>query len=225
MLISLITIHKPNCPFLSQCISSVHSQTDTNFEYIICPDTGLGYTQTLKDIISISKGDWFAVVDSDDILLPSAIQSMKHFISLHPPAGIIYSYCQVINANGDYIKPLERNKIPFSSFRMLVDNIPFHFKLVNKHIYNQVGGLDPRFKVCQDYDLNMRISEVSPVLCFPTILYSYRIHSNQVSQTKRKEQILNSETIIREAIQRRGLQHKVTLNVDYENKLFKLTFL
>jgi hypothetical protein len=65
----------------------------------------------------------------------------------------------------------------------------------------------------QDYDLCLKLSEVTDVYHLPKVLYSYRTHQHSVSQQKRIEQILWTKTAIEQAIVRRGMGEEYELDV------------
>jgi GT2 family glycosyltransferase len=107
----------------------------------------------------------------------------------------------------------KRCRIPYSKERLLLDFITFHFRLMRRSVYEQVGGIDPTFECAQDYDLCLKLSEVTDVYHLPKVLYSYRTHQQSVSQQQRIEQILWTKTESEHAIVRRGMAEEYELDV------------
>ena len=46
----------------------------------------------------------------------------------------------------------QRCAIPFSKNRLLVDFMTFHFRLLRRSVYQQVGGVEPSSRQAVDYD-------------------------------------------------------------------------
>ena len=84
---------------------------------------------------------------------------------------------------------------------------------MRRSVYEQVGGIDPTFECAQDYDLCLKLSEVTDVYHLPKVLYSYRTHQQSVSQQQRIEQILWTKTESEHAIVRRGMAEEYELDV------------
>jgi GT2 family glycosyltransferase len=73
----------------------------------------------------------------------------------------------------------------------------FHFRLMRRSVYDRVGGVNEFFSCsAYDYDLCLRLSEVAEVRRVKEPLYFYRNHSQNISVTKRTEQILWSQKAI-----------------------------
>ena len=81
----------------------------------------------------------------------------------------------------------------------------FHFRLIRRTVFNQVGGINTDFIYSQDYDLCLRLSEVTEVHHVNKPLYFYRAHAENISHQKRLEQIYFMEKAVSEALERRAL--------------------
>lgn len=68
-------------------------------------------------------------------------------------------------------------------------------------------------KNAQDYDLCLRLSEITSIEHLKKPLYYYRYHPDSVSHTKRVEQIMAASVAINKALERRGLKDKYELDV------------
>jgi GT2 family glycosyltransferase len=94
-----------------------------------------------------------------------------------------------------------------------------HFKLFRRDIYNSVGGIDLAFDTAQDWDLCLKISEVSNIYFLDRQLYYYRSHQESISSSQYRLQRQCSIIAIENALTRRGLDR--TLSLDTSNG-FKL---
>jgi hypothetical protein len=70
--------------------------------------------------------------------------------------------------------------------------------------YETVGGYRPQFRVAQDLDLWMRLSEVGICWATPDVLCEARLHKNSISANRRSEQIRAANVIIKCAEARRS---------------------
>jgi glycosyltransferase involved in cell wall biosynthesis len=224
--------------YLAQAIKSVLAQTFTDFELLIWDDgssdrsveiardyekqdkrikviaalhTGRG--QALTDAIATTKGKYLGIVDSDDLLAPEALEETAKVLDSQPHIGMVYTDYLVIDEQGTVKGLGKRCQIPYSKDRLLLDFMTFHFRLMRRELYEEVGGVDPDFKAAQDYDLCLRLSEVTEIVRVEKPLYLYRNHQENISHSKQFEQIHFTHLAICRALQRRGLMEKVELEV------------
>ena len=80
------------------------------------------------------------------------------------------------------------------------------------------GALD----FVEDYDLCLRLSEVTEIERVRQPLYYYRIHSGSASQQLSIEQILRARSTVARALRRRGLARQFTLDVEMSTGRFIL---
>jgi GT2 family glycosyltransferase len=119
-----------------------------------------------------------------------------------------------VNTAGKVTGIGKRCAIPYSKERLLLDFMVFHFRLFRKSLYQQVGGFDITKRSSPDYDLCLRVSEVSEIYHLAEPLYYYRHHAGSISQTQRIVQIEESQRSINAALERRGLSDQYALNVE-----------
>jgi len=128
--------------------------------------------------------------------------------------GLVYTNYEVIDAEGNHRGKGSRCQIPYSKERLLLDFMLFHFRLIRRCVYEQVGGLDPCFERAQDYDLCLKLSEITEIYHLPQPLYFYRTHTQSVSQQNRIEQIQWAKRAIENALVRRGIANEYELDVE-----------
>jgi glycosyltransferase involved in cell wall biosynthesis len=195
-------------------IARTYAKLDDRMKVVAAKHTGRG--QALCDAIANTTGKYLGIVDSDDLLAPEALWETAAVLDSQPNVGMVYTDYLVIDEAGE-IKGLgKRCQIPYSKDRLLVDFMTFHFRLMRREVYNAVGGIDPEFKAAQDYDLCLRLSEVTEVVQVKKSLYLYRNHQENISHTKQFEQIHFTHLAITRALQRRGLADKVELEVQVQ---------
>lgn len=225
--------------YLPNAIESILAQTHTDFELLLWDDgstddsvaiathyaqqdkrlrvvaaTHQGTAPTLKAAIAQTTAPYVGWVDSDDLLAPTALAETIAILKAHPHVGLVYTDYEVIDAQGTNRGKGSRCQIPYSKERLLVDFMLFHFRLMRRTAYEQVGGIDPAFVRAQDYDLCLKLAEVTDIYHLQQPLYYYRAHAQSVSQQQRVEQILWSKQAIENAMQRRGMADDYALDVE-----------
>lgn len=247
-LISIVIVNYNRELYIGEAIASVLAQTWQDFELLIwddgstdgsvaiaqeyaCQDRRVrvieahhqGVAEACKASISQTSGTYIGFVDSDDILAPTALAETAKVLNSHPETGFVYTDYLNIDESGKVINYGHRCHIPYSPERLLVDFMTFHFRLMRRSVYEQVGGVNASFSgIAYDYDLCLRLSEVAQVRRVQEPLYLYRNHSQSLSITRRTEQILWSKQAIAQALRRRGLADKLQIDVDLSTSRFIL---
>lgn len=177
-----------------------------------------GPVKALKEAIADTFGLYLCWVDSDDMLEPTALEETVAVLDSDPAVGVVYTDYRVIDAD-DALKGYGRRcRIPYSKNRLLLDFMTFHFRLMRRCLYDQVGGIDDALESAEDYDLCLKLSEITNFKHLARPLYRYRYHSQSLSREKRFTQIECSRTAVTRALERRGLADRFELDVDIREK-------
>jgi len=239
--ISLVIITYNREHYLTAAIESVLAQTKDDFELLVWDDGSTdnsveivqnyakndrrikviaakhqGETLSRKAAISQTTGEYLGWVDSDDLLAPTALAETAAILDLNPDIGLVYTDYIDIAENGEIIGYGERCRIPYSPEGLLVDFMTFHFRLFRRSVYEQVGGIDESVKYAPDYDLCLKLAEVTQVKHINQPLYYYRNHSESITQQQQLTVIRYSQNIINKALLRRGLSSSFSLKVELQ---------
>ena len=199
-------------------IANHYAQLHPQIRVIAAPHLGRG--PALAKAIAQTKGAYLGWVDSDDKLSPTALAETAAILDTQPSVGLVYTDYLVIDETGVVRGNGKRCQIPYSPERLLLDFMTFHFRLIRRCFYNQVGGIDPQFQAAGDYDLCLRLSEVTRVYHLRKPLYLYRHHQNNISHSQQFEQIHFTHAAITKALERRGLADQIELQVQVRPKFF-----
>ncbi|GAQ00069.1 glycosyltransferase family 2 protein [Leptolyngbya sp. NIES-2104] len=222
--------------FLGATIESVLAQTRKDFELLIWDDGSTddsvaiarqyeqqddrirvvaschqGLSPTLKAAVAATIAPFVGWVDSDDLLAPTALEETAAVLETLPQVGMVYTNYHLIDASGRDHGLGHTCKVPYSPKRLLVDFMTFHFRLIRRSMYERVGGIDPTYPTAEDYDLCLRLSEVTEIQHLARPLYFYRRHS----ANKTNEQMLTiqwTQRAIEAAIRRRNLDSHYQLH-------------
>lgn len=236
-MISIITTCYNREQYLAQAIQSVLDQTYKDFELIVWDDGSTdgsvaiaqayankdsrikviaaehrGFVTASINAIALSTGEYFGCVDSDDYLAPTCLEKTLEVLDNNSRAGVVYTWYGQIDALDNFQKIGHRCYVPFSMERMLTSHITFHFRLIRRDVYNAIGGLNQHYEYASDYDLCLRLSEVTEFYQLPKLLYFHRNHPDNMTNNSSGKQIQYAWQAINEALQRRGLDYSYFLN-------------
>lgn len=237
-LISIIVpVNDISSIYLKQSIDSILEQTYKNFEIFIInnkydneekstfltayEEKGLckvlyrdsikSFSNSKNNVINISKGDFFAILDSDDILDKNALYENIKLLNKNKIYDVIYSDEDKIDFNGDFCEP--HLKADFSPDTLMSLNYISHLTIIKKNIFNKVGGYREVNNKLQEYDLYLRISEITKRIGhIPKILYHQRKKEKGLCANSCEVGKLQNETIniLNEALNRRQIKGHAT---------------
>lgn len=222
--------------YLADAIESVLAQTAPNFELIIWDDGSTdqsfqiamryaqrdsrvqaftaahrGHAAALNAATAQTSGQYLGWVDSDDLLAPTALAETMLVLEAHPEIGLVYTDYTVIDEQNRERKYGGRCLIPYSKEKLLESFMTFHFRLFRRRVFVQVGGVDESLECAVDYDLCLKLSEVTEFRHLAKPLYYYRSHTSNVSHQKSEQQNRCSHLAIARAKERRGLTPTVAV--------------
>lgn len=200
--------------YLRECIDSVLIQSYPNWELCVADDASPNkeVVTTLEEYakkdnrikivkrrknghisaatnsaIEISSGGFIALLDHDDVLWPNALYEIVRAINEKPETDFIYTDEDKINGDNTthsypFFKP------DWSPEFLESCNYITHFSCIRKELVDKVGGLRIGYEGAQDWDLFLRVTEITnKIHHIPKLLYSWRIHeASTASDTNAK---------------------------------------
>lgn len=144
----------------SQAIARQYANFDRRIRFIPAPHQGRQYA--LRAAIQSTEYPYLGWLDSDDLLAPETLAKTVAILDTQR-VGMVYTDHWEIDDRGLVRGVGKRSLIPYSQERLLVDFMTFHFRLIRREVYEEVGGIDLDFPQAQDYDLCLKISEVTDI--------------------------------------------------------------
>ncbi len=137
--------------------------------------------------IQHATGDYIGFLDSDDEWLPDKTKRQLDIISENPEAGVIYTGMKVYT-DGHLVKetiPKYRGNL---LSKLLESNCIYTTSsiLVKKELLEQIGGFDVSLPSCQDWDLYIRLAQISHFDFVEDSLVLYNQHSGDRISTNQK---------------------------------------
>lgn len=208
----IMSTYNTNKEFLKSSIESILNQTYSNFEFIIvCDgsaddfniineyederiviikhDKSLGLTKSLNEAIKISKGEYIARMDSDDISLKNRFMIQLNFLEKNKNIDICSTFCKYIGDKNNYnidlfYKERQKKAELFIYNRIVHPSIMIRksFLSDNNILYNE------NYRYSQDYELWSRCCKITDIYVIPKVCINYRVHAGQISTAKVQEQ-------------------------------------
>lgn len=177
-----------------------------------------GRAMALKLAHAEATAPYIGWIDSDDVLSPIALERTLSVLESRPDLGMVYTDCRILDG-ANRVYGLGRTcELDYSPEALLTDFMTFHFRLLRRGLYEQVGGIDCSLTAALDYDLCLKLSEITEIHHLKEPLYFYRIHDARISTQRRLEQIGCSMRAVNSALERRGLTQQFELEVEVRSR-------
>lgn len=198
--------------YIEDTVRSVLSQTYENIELIVVDDgSSDGTFEILKKFeeegnlrlmfhpgrinkgqsaainvgLKASKGEFVAILDSDDLFAPHKLKSQVDYLNANEDIGLVYGKGIAIDGSGNHLYDIEYGgkeklndpgSILLDCYFLLPQN-----SLVRRSVYQTVGLFEEKFRAGQDHDMLIRIAEKAKIAYLPEVFFYYRRHDSSIS--------------------------------------------
>ncbi len=195
----IVPVYNAPSELLRECIDSLLNQSYDNFEICIADDhsTNEETIKTLKDYeknkkikvvyrkengmisnasndaIKMAKGEFVVLVDNDDTIEKDALYYFVEALNKNKKIDMLYSDEDKLDYNGNRMEP--HFKPDWSPDTFFCLNYICHLTAIRKKIIDKVGGFRSEYDGSQDYDLFLRVADVTNnIYHVPKVLYHWR---------------------------------------------------
>ena len=191
---------------MRQAIESILSQTFQDFEFLIlddCPsnpvedivqtysdkrikyfknEKNLGISPSRNKLIDLSRGEYLAVMDHDDVALPERFEKEVKFLDANPDVGVV----------GTWYKNFDKNKIKkkFVTNEKIERHFMFYCAVLHTSAMMRKSVLiqnniryEAEFTPAEDYALWCRLIGKTKFANIPEVLQKYRMHEGNTSKS------------------------------------------
>jgi glycosyltransferase involved in cell wall biosynthesis len=202
--VTVVTPSYNQADYLEETIRSVLHQDYPHLEYIIVdggstdgsveiirkysdklawwisePDQG--QTDAINKGFAKANGDILAWLNSDDTYLEGAISEAVDYLEANPEVGMVYGDANLINDDGNILGRFPARQTDFRKLMRGFVHIPQQAAFFRAQLWHQVGPLDPTFYFAMDYDLWVRLSQLSTLHYHPRLWANFRLHGGAKS--------------------------------------------
>ncbi|MBN9309601.1 glycosyltransferase family 2 protein [Devosia sp.] len=110
-----------------------------------------------------ATGDILCWINSDDLMLAGSMREAANYLLEHPEAGAVYGDTIWIDEDGRTLKGQREIDFDRNLWLHTHNYVPGMSMYWRRSVFEQVGGLDPRYDLAMDADLWLRISQVSRI--------------------------------------------------------------
>jgi glycosyltransferase involved in cell wall biosynthesis len=195
--------------YLKQAIDSVLSQTYTHFELILVNDASsdrskeiihsytdtriryfenainLGITKTRNMCVQHAAGKYVAVLDNDDIALPSRLEKQVEFLEANTQYGVCGSFYDIINGDGHLVNKMT---LPVTDTEIrtyfLFENCFCNSSVMIQSILLKERNYSEGFNMIEDYYFLYMVSKSKKLSNLPLYTTQYRVHGKNTSLEK-----------------------------------------
>ena len=188
-------------PFLTRAVESILQQTLTDLRLVVIndgsTDDSLSYLQSVDDPrLTIVNGEHrglgaalnlglsncstptVARMDADDISVPDRLEAQLDFLQRHPDIGVVGTQFQYFGGEGRFVfsprMPCEHDEILSDLRRGRLSLV--HASLVFRtEVIREIGGYRIQ-GMGEDWDLFLRLGEVTRFANLPQVKYLWRLH-------------------------------------------------
>lgn len=204
----------------SAAIAQRYAAQDPRVKVVVAPHQGR--VLALQQAIAQTHGDYLGWVDDDDWLAPTALAETVAYLQAHAAVGLVYTDYYDTDATGQTVQYGDRCARPYSPTQLLVEFMTFHFRLMRRSVYLQAGGVSQAVNFMEDYDLCLRLAELTQFGHIPKPLYYYRHHGGNVSRQNRLRRSLDTHQMVLQALRRQGLAETHTIELELPAHRFVL---
>ncbi len=223
--ISIITITRNRADFIAKAIESILDQTFSGWELIIIDDGSVDDTRAIvepfaaKDKrikynknksflgisksrnlgLSLSKGEYIAVLDSDDYWIDkNKLQKQFEYLENNPDYVLIGSNIKIVDEKNNFIKNTDfktedsdiRNKM------LRFNQIAQSAVMCRKKTAEKIGGYDEKLSCVEDLDLFLKLGLLGKMKNLKEITTAYTRHSGGISYERKISMAWNNYKIV-----------------------------
>lgn len=225
--------------FIAEAIESILNQTFKDFEFIIindgsgdstwdiiqkyarqdnriraysrCQNKGIVYTA--NEGFALSKGEYIARMDSDDISLPERLEKQVKYLDSHPDIGLLGAWTQYFPGF-----PISKRPEHIDLFYLLKDcPVDQPVAMIRKSVIDKYNlRYDEDYLACEDQELWFRLIKVSKIANLQELLLMHRWHGGNISIRLGNIQQQNIQKI------RKRILEFITTSPEQQNAIAKI---
>jgi glycosyltransferase, family 2 len=198
--------------YLREAVESILAQTCADFEFLILNDAStddnvekvinsyddkrirywqndrnLGISLSRNKLIGLSRGEYLAVFDHDDVSLPERLEKQAAFLDAHPEVGVVGCWYRILGTENKVSRfPAEDAEIK----EIMVNSccICHPASMIRRSVLVEHNiGYENDYTPAEDYALWCRLLSKTRFANLPEVLFAYRNHEGNTSHLQREK--------------------------------------
>lgn len=205
--------------YLRECIESILAQTFRDFELIIVNDSpdnsqldsivagfrdariryyrndkNLGISATRNKLLDLARGEYLAVMDHDDICMPTRFERQVAYLDTHPHTGVLGTQAASIPA--DKVLRTPEYDIEIKLGLMWGCFIIHPTAMIRAAVLKQAGvRYESHYSPAEDHALFCRLIPHTRFHNLQEKLLTYRVHKTNTSRTQEHKMRVSAEAV------------------------------
>jgi glycosyltransferase involved in cell wall biosynthesis len=154
-----------------------------------CSEPDQGQSDALCKGFRQARGEWLGWINSDDLLLPGALDVVRTFLGGHPDAEWVVGGGRMIDAAGTLLRPYPGPERPLRAADLSPWTDTWFGQpgcFFRRSLYERAGGtIAHDLHYAMDLDLWLRLGKLAPLLPIPAELGAYRLHDDSKTVAQR----------------------------------------
>lgn len=175
-------------------------------EFESAPDSGMA--DALNKGFAKASGDILAYLNSDDLLLPGALNYVARVFAEHPEVDVVYGHRVVID---EYDGEIGRWVLPPHDNEVLswADYVPQETLFWRRSLWEKVGAhIDESFRFAVDWELLLRFRDANAKMVrVPRFVGAFRVHPHQKTSAQMADVGIQEMNRLRERVHGRVVTH------------------
>ncbi len=145
-----------------------------------------GLTRALTRALELARAPLIARLDADDLALPERLARQRRYLDTHAKVGLLGTGARLVDEAGREVAVVHPPLDDAAIRRALIRANPFvHSSVImRRSALDRTGGYDPSFPVAQDYDLWMRLAQVTCLANLDEPLVIRRLAAGRISAVR-----------------------------------------
>lgn len=160
-------------------IRDIQKQQDNLSLFVVEENSGANACRSIG--VEKARGEYIAFLDSDDYFLPTKLEKQVRILQDRPEVGFV-----VTGFGAKAVHTLPEGIIPLKETIKQNNLGGFSTLMVRKELFQQVGGLDSNLLSCQDWDLFLKLLQVSQGYKLAEDLVGYEVQEDSISKNSNK---------------------------------------
>jgi glycosyltransferase involved in cell wall biosynthesis len=160
----------------------------------LTPNRGIEHALNAGLEAILARGyDYIARLDAGDTPILGRFEAQAAYLDAHPEAGIVGSWVQCVDDDGEYLYTL---RFPTEHAAILrkqryVPALLHPAIMMRATALREVGLYSDRYKAAEDYDLFVRIGRRYRLANLPQVLTTYIVSSRGITSSKRNRTLVS----------------------------------